>query len=212
MSASQIYSAAWRAALVLLSVEIAAVSVLRYFTPFEPPPEPIAANAFAAPFLPIHVAAGVTALLVGPLQFVRRIRLRRPSLHRAGGALYILACAVGAPAGFMLALGSTAGPAARLGFALPALLWPAFTWLALRAAVERRFDDHREWMLRSYALTATAITLRLMIPASALLGLEFVPAYRIISWLAWTTNLLLFEAYIRRSRAAAPPHRRLAPA
>lgn len=198
-----IYSAAWRGAVVLLTVEIAVVSALRYFTGSEPPPPPIAANAFANPFLVVHVAGGVTALLVGPLQFVRRIRTRWPAFHRATGAIYIAACAIGAPAGLMLALGATAGPVASVGFAIPALLWPLFTWLGWRAAIERRFADHRAWMLRSYALTSTAITLRLMLPASALLGLDFFEAYRVISWLSWSTNLVLFEYYIRRSREAA---------
>jgi hypothetical protein len=103
----------------------------------------------------------------------------------------------------MLALGTTAGPVAAVGFAIPAALWALFTWLGRRAAVEGRFAQHREWMLRSYALTATAITLRLMLPASALLGLEFLVAYPVIAWLGWITNLSLFEYYIRRGRVSA---------
>jgi uncharacterized membrane protein len=210
MIRSPIYSIAWRAVVAALTVEIAIVSALRYFAGIEPPPPPIVANAFAKPFLILHVAGGVTALLVGPLQFVRWIRARLPAFHRAGGRIYVAACAIGAPAGFMVALGTTAGPVASVGFAIPAVLWPAFTWLGYRAAVERRFGDHREWMLRSYALTATAITLRLMIPAAAFLGLEFVPAYRVIAWLAWTTNLALFEYHIRRTRDSTATFARLA--
>jgi uncharacterized membrane protein len=203
MIRSPIYSLAWRAILVLLTVEIATVTALRYFLGAETPPPPIVANAFAHPFLVLHVAGGETALLVGPLQFVRRIRARWPAFHRAGGRIYVLACALGAPAGFVLALGATAGPVVRVGFAIPALLWPLFTWLGWRAAVEGRFADHREWMLRSYALTAAAITLWLMLPASAFLGLDFFPAYRVISWLSWATNLVLVELHIRRNRAPA---------
>ena len=205
-----IYSTAWRAVVVLLTVEIAIVSALRYFTGSEPPPPPIVANAFANPFLVLHVAGGVTALLVAPLQFVRRVRTCWPAFHRATGRIYILACVIGAPAGFMLALGTTAGPVASIGFAIPAVLWALFTWLAFRAAVEGRFGDHREWMLRSYALTATAITLRLMLPASAFLGFEFLAGYRVISWLAWTTNLALFEYYIRRNRDSTAAYVRFA--
>jgi uncharacterized membrane protein len=152
----------------------------------------------------------VTALLVGPLQFLRQVRSRWPAFHRVTGRIYVFACAIGAPAGLMLALGTTAGPIAALGFAIPALLWPLFTWLGYRAAVERRIEAHREWMLRSYALTATAITLRLMIPASAFLELEFVAAYRVISWLGWITNLALFEYYIRRNRGSTRTSTRLA--
>ncbi|HWH22275.1 MAG TPA: DUF2306 domain-containing protein [Allosphingosinicella sp.] len=198
-----IYPAAARAIILLLTVEIAIVSGLRYFTGSMAPPPPILANAFANPYLLLHVIGGVTALVVAPLQFLPKVRSRWPGLHRKTGRIYLAACAVGAPAGFMLALGTTAGPVAAVGFAIPAVLWALFTWVGWRAAVERRFDDHREWMLRSYALTATAITLRLMLPASAFMGFEFLPAYRVISWLGWITNLALFEYYIRRKRASA---------
>jgi uncharacterized membrane protein len=196
-------STIWRAAIVLLTLEIAIVSVLKYFTTsFEPPPPPVLANAFANPFLTIHVVSGVVALLVGPIQFVRGIRTRRPSLHRATGLTYVAACAIAAPAGFMLAIGTTAGPVAAVGFAIPAVLLPIFTGLGLLAALGRRLGEHREWMIRSYALVATAITLRLMLPASNFLGFDFLPAYQLISWLGWTTNLVLAEYVIRRTRGS----------
>jgi uncharacterized membrane protein len=208
---STAWTAAWRAAVVLLSVYIAYHSVLRYLLGVEEPAPPIVANAFANPFLAIHVVGGVTALLVGPFQFVRLIRTRWPAFHRATGRIYIIACAIGAPSGFMLALGSTAGPVAGSGFALLAVLSGAFTWLGYRAAVERRFGDHREWMLRSYALTSAAITLRLMLPTAVfVLDQEFDAAYRVIAWLSWTTNLALVEYHIRRSRGSSATYARFA--
>ena len=112
----------------------------------------------------------------------------------------------------MLALGTTAGSVAGAGFAVQALLLPLFTFLGWRAAVQRRFAEHRELMLRSYALISAAITFRLMLPASVLLDLEFLPAYRAISWLAWTTNLAAVECYIRRKRAPMANYRTLATA
>ena len=212
MVASQIYSAAWRAAIALLTVEIAAVSVLRYFTGTEPPPPPIVANAFARPFLVVHVAGGVVALLAGPLQFVRTIRTRRPGFHRFTGRLYVAACAIGAPSGLVLAIGSTAGPAVSVGFGIPAILCGVFTWLGWRAAVERRFAAHAEWMLRSYAVIAAAITLRLLIPASAYFDFDFLGAYRVNAWLAWIINLALVEYTIRRNRGSSMRGARLAAA
>jgi hypothetical protein len=207
-----LYSSAWRALVLLFTLEIALVSAMRYFTGSEAPPPPIVANAFARPFLLLHVIAGVTALLVAPPQFVRAVRTRWPAVHRVTGRLYLVACAVGAPTGLMLALGTTAGPIAAAGFAIPALLWPLFTCLGWRAALDRRFAAHRDWMLRSYAITANAITLRLMLPASALLGFDFYPAYRLISWLSWMTTLALFEYAIRRGRGAGAAYARLAAA
>lgn len=202
MIRSPIHSTAWRAVVALLTIEIAIVSALRYFVGSEAPPPPIVANAFAQPWLVVHVAGGMAALLAGPLQFVRRIRTRWPAFHRASGRIYVTGCAIGAPAGLVLALGATAGPVAGAGFATQAVLWAGFTWLGYRAAVERRFGAHREWMLRSYACTAAAITLRLMIPAAFLLELEFVAAYRVIAWACWGVNLALVELHIRRSRGS----------
>lgn len=198
-----IYSAAWRAATILLTFEIAAVTALRYFVGTEPPPPPILANAYAHPFLIIHVVGGVTALLVGPIQFAAPLRAAAPRLHRATGRVYVLACAVGAPSGFVLALGTTAGPVVAVGFAIPAILCAAFTWLGWRAAVERRIEDHKAWMLRSYGVIAVAITLRLLIPASAYLEFDFLAAYRVNSWLAWMINVGLIEYTIRRERRPA---------
>jgi uncharacterized membrane protein len=207
-----LWSAAWRLVIMLLIVEIAVVSALRYVIGSETPPTPITANPFAHPFLVIHVVAAMIALLVGPLQFVRRLRTRFPAFHRATGKLYVAAILIGSPAGFVLALGSTAGPLAASGFATVAVLSIAFTWLGWRAAVNRQFAGHREWMLRSWAMTSAAITLRLYLPAAGMLGLGFYTAYPVIAWLSWLTNLAIVEYWIRRTRTGRPAPARLATA
>lgn len=207
-----IWSPLWRTAVVLLSVQIAATSASRYLTGGEAPPAPILANAFADPFLAIHAASGIIVLLLGPMQFVRRIRERAPALHRGTGRVYVAACAVAAPSGLLLAFGTAAGPVAGAGFAVSALLLAVFVYLGVRAAVERRIEAHREWMLRGYALIAGAITLRLMLPATNALGLDFFPAYQVIAWLSWLVNLGAVEWYIRRKRGASGGYPALATA
>ncbi len=209
---AQILSIAWRAAIVLLTLQVVASLSARYLTGSEAAPEFILGNAFANPFLIIHVLSGAVALLVGPLQFVRRIRERMPAFHRATGRTFVGACAIGAPSGFMLAIGTNAGPVAGTGFAIAALLWPLFTYLGVRAAIEKRFTEHREWMIRSYAITSNAITLRLMLPLAGALGFDFMPAYTVIAWLSWMTNLALFEMYLRRTRSSTTTAVRLATA
>jgi hypothetical protein len=193
----------WRAIVALLSLEVAAAAVLRYFTPFDPPPEVILANAFAGPVLVTHVVAGVVALLLGPLQFVAGLRMRWPVAHRLGGRIFVAASLVVGPSGLLLAIGTSAGPVAAVGFAIPGLLLPPFVIFGWRAAVERRVEAHRAWMLRAYALVAAAITLRVMLPASGWLGYHFLAAYRVISWASWATNLALAEWWLRRGRGAA---------
>ena len=197
------YAFAWRGVLALLTVEIALVSLARYVTGGAEAPPPVLANAFANPFLLIHVIGGVTALVLGPFQFVRRIRERTPKIHRISGRAFVVASAIAAPSGFMLALGTTAGRVAAVGFAIPAVLWGIFTWLGVRSVLQERFEEHREWMIRSYAIVSNAITLRVMLPLSAVMGFDFLPAYRTIAWLGWITNLVLFEACLRYSRGPA---------
>ena len=193
------------ATLAIVTLQIVAVSIKRYVTQTEAGPAPILGNAFADPFLMLHVLGAVVALSIGPLQFVAALRERWPGLHRATGRIYVAATALATPTGLILALGTTTGPVAGAGFALLGLLWGIFTWLGLRAILARRIAEHRQWMLRSYAMAAAAITLRLMLPASFMLGFDFAIAYPVIAWACWLSNLALVEYWIRRRRPTASP-------
>ena len=200
---AKIWSPLWRTVLVLLTLQITATTVSRYLAGAEPAPPPILANAYADPFLLIHAVSGMVALLLGPVQFVRRLRARAPALHRATGKAYVAACAVAAPSGLVLALGTTAGPVAATGFALQALLLPLFVYLGVRAATERRIEAHGAWMLRAYAVIAGAVTLRLTLPAGMAAGYDFLTAYQASAWLASSINLALAEWHIRRVRGSS---------
>jgi len=47
----------------------------------------------------LHVGGGLTALAVGPWQFWRGLRTRRPALHRAMGRIYVTAVVAAAACG-----------------------------------------------------------------------------------------------------------------
>lgn len=161
-------------------------------------PPVIANNRFIEPWLLVHVAGAATALLIGPLQFSSRLRTRFGALHRWIGRTYIISCLVGGAAGFVLALGASTGPISTIGFGSLALLWIIATSFAWRRATQGRFIEHRAWMIRSFALTFAAVTLRLYLPLSFLLQLPFDDAYRAISFLCWVPNLLVAELYLRK--------------
>ena len=74
-------------------------------------------------------------------------------------------------------------------------------WLTARA---RRFDEHRAWMIRSFALTFGAVTLRIYLPLSQVADIPFPTAYPIIAWLAWVPNLMIAELYLRRGAFQRP--------
>jgi Predicted membrane protein (DUF2306) len=56
---------------------------------------------------------------------------------------------------------------------------------------------HQRWMIRSYALTAAAITLRIYLPLSLAFHWPYSIAYPAIAWLCWIPNAVAAEAYLR---------------
>jgi len=156
----------------------------------------------------LHVFASVFALGLGPFQFSSRLRGARPALHRAMGRLYLgVGVLCGGLAGLYLATHAFGGPVSRLGFASLALAWLYTGWRAYRAIRAREVSTHRRWMVRNFALTFAAVTLRLWIPASVVAGLPFATAYAAIAWLCWVPNLLFAEVALLRGTpapAAAP--------
>ena len=147
----------------------------------------------------MHVGLASTALLTGPWQFLPRLRARVPRLHRWLGRIYIFSCVVGGTGGLLLAAGTTAGPIARAGFGMLAIIWLLANVQGLRLAIAGSYAEHRRWMVRSFALTFGAVLLRVYLPLSQVMGFEFMTAYRAISWLAWVPNLILAELYLRSS-------------
>ncbi len=185
----------------LLCVGVAVVSY-RYLVPGVVLAPLVVGNPFLVPWLTVHAAAAATALLVAPLQFRSRLRARWPKLHRVLGRVYVTGCLAGGVTGLLLALGSTSGPAATLGFGALAVVWFYATARAWRLAVRRELAVHREWMIRSFALTFAAVTVRLYLQVSQMLPVEVsvVDAYRAIAFLSWIPNLIVAELYLRSRR------------
>ena len=182
-----------------LSVGVAAFSY-RFLPEVGPMSPDILGNLFARPWLKLHVAGAATALLVGMFQFLPAIRRNR-AVHRWLGRTYAIGCLLGGLAGFRLALGTTAGTFAGVGFGLLAVCWIFATLQAWRFARERRFDEHRRWMIRSFAMTFAAVTLRLYLPIAPMLGYDFMDGYRLTAWVSWIPNLILVELWMRRRAA-----------
>ena len=91
--------------------------------------------------------------------------------------MYVLAVLFGAVAGFALAPHSFGGWVAHAGFGLLAVCWLGATLNAYRHIRRGEVNAHRNWMIRSYALTLAAVTLRIWLPSSQLAGLAMAVAY-----------------------------------
>jgi len=150
----------------------------------------------------LHISASPIALVFGLFQFLPKLRKARPAVHRWSGRIYALAVLVGGLAGLLLSAGSLDRPVAAVGFGMLAVLWLGTTGQAVRLAMAGRIAEHRRWMIRSYALTFAAVTLRLALPFFFFLGgMDYAETSNYVAWLCWVPNLLVAEWYLRRVRA-----------
>lgn len=133
-----------------------------------------------------------------------------PVVHRTVGRVVLLCIVLGGTAGLVIAPLSLAGLIGTAGFGSLALLWITFAVAGFRAIRRRDVVHHRRWMLRAFAMTYAAVTLRLwLIALIPLLGGDFLPAYYVVPFLSWVPNLIVVELILRRggnlpSRAPAP--------
>jgi uncharacterized membrane protein len=105
-----------------------------------------------------HTLSGFTALLVGPVQFSTRFRMRHLKLHRVLGRIYAVSVLVGAFTGIALANGRPGLP----GTSMQAAAWIVCTAVAVITARNRHTTQHRQWMIRSYAVTFTFVSSRVL--------------------------------------------------
>lgn len=151
----------------------------------------------------VHFMSGAIALVAGAFQLNTRLRTRFIEAHRWLGRLYLLAVVIGGVAALALALQSFGGLIAHVGFGLLAACWMGSTLNAYRHIRQGNLSTHRNWMIRSYALTLAAVTLRIYLPSSQLAGIPMTVAYPVIAWLCWVPNLLIAEWFVRSRHSSA---------
>ena len=149
----------------------------------------------------IHVYASLWVLFAGFTQFSKKLLRHNPRLHRVFGYIYVTdVLLITGPAGLLMGFYANGGITSRIAFVSLALLWIFFTAMALLKARQKNFKAHRRFMIRSYALTLSAITLRAWKYAiTNSIELPPMDVYRVVAWLGWVGNLLVAEYIIRRA-------------
>jgi hypothetical protein len=156
--------------------------------------------------LPHAIALG-PALLLGPLQFVDAFRQRFPVWHRRLGWTYICGVFVGTPIGIWIEIIKHRNKIGSLmlliGTASFGTVLLVTTGTALVYAVRRRFQDHRRWMVRSYALAVIFLETRTVDEIPLLSKLRDWPSNLLEShgisdmWMYIAFSLLLAELILR---------------
>jgi hypothetical protein len=213
----------WIAPLATVSIAFVAFSVPPYLS-LDPARSRVPPPADCAAYYPIlvaHVIFGSAALLTAPLQVWPWFRRRHRIAHRIMGRVYVFGGVL--PAGLMalaIAAQSPFGPLVRVSNVLLALLWLSVTLTGYGMARQRRYAEHRRWMIRSFALTVSIITNRVWIVlwilvlspylATTFGGNEKMLGWTIAglsSWLGWVITLLIAEWWLERDGAARPTRR-----
>jgi len=101
------------------------------------------------------------------------------------------------PSGLVMGYHANGGFWSQLAFCLLSVLWIYFTVMAVVKVKQKDIEAHRKFMIRSFALTLSAITLRLW---KYILVALFMPkpmdVYRLVAWLCWIGNLVIAEIII----------------
>jgi uncharacterized membrane protein len=162
----------------------------------------------------VHVVLGAVYLGLAPLQFLRPLRARWPAVHRwLGRSLVGIGLVIGLSALFLGFVVPMSGNPERVVIGAFGGLFLASLVLSVVRIRERRVAEHREWMIRAFAIGLSIATMRLIfIPALMVVGNPTEQQVAVLSVssfaIAFAIHALVAEWWIRRTR---PMPRRAAP-
>jgi uncharacterized membrane protein len=208
-----------RLVIAMAVVAVVAIPVLLFpYLTLDPARSRIPVTALHYGALVVHVTSAATALLLGVLQLVPRIRARHALHRRLGRTFLVVGIVAFGVTGIPLAMTTPNGDVTRYGILAPALGWlvcAALGWVAIRAG---RLADHRAWMIRTYALTFFALTARMVVPLLIAVQMPFQDdrspeAVRHLvtgtipygQWLGWIIDLAVAQYVIHRTHQAMTP-------
>ena len=148
-----------------------------------------------------HMVGGTGMLLLGGFNLYLAARNDRYPLHRRIGQSYLVFGTFGAVMSLAVTLSHAHKPAdgpiltnMSVSLATLAIAWLCFAALGWRAALNRRFQSHSHWMMRSYVLVWSFVFCRI---GSRVPALEDLGSGQAFSWLSWVGPLLLCEVVLQ---------------
>jgi len=147
----------------------------------------------------VHVLTSCLCLIAGFTQFSKTFLRKFPRIHRYMGRMYVgIILIFSGPTGFIMSIYANGGLLSQAAFVSLTILWIYFTYNALMYARKKDFSKHHEFMIRSFALTLSALTLRAWKLGIVLLFRPHpMDVYMLVAWLGWVPNLIIAEWYIR---------------
>ena len=146
-----------------------------------------------------HMVGGTGALFLGALNLYLAARAKRFPLHRLVGRFYLIFGGFGALTAIAITLSSAHKTGivltnASISLAMLGAAWLVFATLGWRAALNRRFASHGDWMVRTYVLTWAFVFCRVASRVPAIGGLGNGEAF---VWLSWIAPLIICEVFLQ---------------
>ena len=166
---------------------------------------PVPTARAAPPMFVLHALTGSVALVGAALQLrlASRLLSSRPRVHRAIGRTYVLATWITSVGGLITVTLFDVSWPGKVVFAAWAISWSTATAIALQRVRAGRYGEHREWMLRSFALALVFMTFDLSRSAFTSLGLPRTAVYPLGLLLSSAISLAVAELWIHRSRGGS---------
>ena len=153
-----------------------------------------------------HIILGGIALLIGWTQFSSKLRRTRISLHRTIGKVYVLAALISGVCGIYIAQFATGGIINVIAFSLSGIIWIGSTFMAYRSIKNGEVVSHQNFMIYSYAVCFSAVTLRIWLPILVYLTGGFNTAYLLVGWISWVPNMIVAYFIINKISNSRPQY------
>jgi hypothetical protein len=148
-------------------------------------------------WLLVHITMGMVALLTGPVQLWLGLSDRYPGLHKNLGFVYMAAITASAAAAYYLAFHTSGGVVFGSGLVGLATAWLTTTGLAFLAIRRHLYEQHKEWMIRSYVVTFAFVTFRALQTMLVGRGVTLLDSIGIAAWFCWAVPLLVNELVLQ---------------
>lgn len=154
----------------------------------------------------IHIIPGLIFVVLGPLQFSQTLRTRHLHWHRRSGRVFLVCGVMVGVSALVMSFGMPAigGVNQAVATTLFAVFFLFALGTAFRHILRREIAQHREWMLRAFAIGLAVATIRPIIgiffATSAVSGLAPAEFFGTGFWIGFVLHLIAAEAWINWTR------------
>jgi len=155
----------------------------------------------------LHLGPGFFVMVLGPLQFIKTLRKKHIKLHRWSGRVFLVCATIGAFSGITIGVFNPFAGVGGQGFneSMATAFFSAYILFCVTMAYsrirKRMFGQHREWMIRSFALLLAIAMERLMLTFLQITtSIDIAVLFGTTFWMAAVTNMAAAETWIALTR------------